>query len=261
MREADHTVFIGLLDAVCGLLSRGTYRPSATNAALWFRALAAHDLATVRAAFDRHVADPQRGRFVPVPADILAQIAGAADDDGRPGPEEAWAIALDAADEAETVVWTDDIAQAWNIARPVFGIGDEVGARMAFREAYTRLVAAARSRGERAQWSPSLGFDGDRRRAAIEAAVSAGRLPAAELAALPAPTSAGLALPAPAERSPVAEQARKTLRELADRMRSRAEGGAIDTSERDRLAAVKAAEARRVQAYIAERGATDGAAS
>ena len=37
--------------------------------------------------------------------------------DGRPGADEAWAIALGALDEADTVVWTDEMAEAFAIAR------------------------------------------------------------------------------------------------------------------------------------------------
>jgi hypothetical protein len=94
MREADYPAFVALLDSTCNLLSRGQHTPSAMQAAMWFRSLAEFDIADVRAAFDAHIRDPQRGRFVPLPADILAQLHGAAADDTRPGADEAWAIAL-----------------------------------------------------------------------------------------------------------------------------------------------------------------------
>lgn len=76
MLDSDLDQFGQMLDAVCSLLSRGTYQPSPTNTALWFRALSAHSIEDVRAAFDAHVKDPERGRFVPTPADILRQIHG-----------------------------------------------------------------------------------------------------------------------------------------------------------------------------------------
>lgn len=191
MREPDFAEFGGMLDAVCGLLSRGTYVPNATNTALWFRALAAYDIATVRAGFDGHVKDPQRGRFVPTPADIVAQIVGAAAADGRPGPEEAWAIAVQATDEARTVVWTDEIAQAWGMAQPVLQKGDDVGARMTFREVYNRLVTDAREAGRKPMWTASLGDDKEQRDIAMQRAWRAGLLPKPEpVAALPAPDHA-----------------------------------------------------------------------
>lgn len=93
--------------------------------------------------------------------------------DGRPGKDEAWAIALTANDEYETVVMTQEIQQALAAARPVLDLGDKVGARMAFISAYERLVTAARTEGVPATWNVSLGFDPVRRVTAIESAVQA----------------------------------------------------------------------------------------
>lgn len=182
MRETDIAQFCEVLDSTCRLLSRGAYTPDDTNTTLWFRSLSAHSIEVVRAAFSAHVRDPQRGRFVPSPADILAQIQAAEEADGRPGPEEAWSIALRSNDEFATVVWTQEIAQAKLAAQPMLDIGDEVGARMAFREAYNRIVAEARSAGIPPAWTASLGFDADARETALRQAAAAGRIPA-----LPAP--------------------------------------------------------------------------
>ena len=41
---------------------------------MWFRLLQEHPLQTVRDALDAHVKDQVRGRFCPMPADVLAQI-------------------------------------------------------------------------------------------------------------------------------------------------------------------------------------------
>jgi hypothetical protein len=244
MRDTDFDAFGELLDAVCSLLSRGTYTPSATNTALWFRALSAHDLASVRAGFDAHVRDPQRGRFIPTPADILAQLDAA--DDGRPGPEEAWAIALGAQDERTTVVWTQDIAAAWNVAKPVLAIGDEVGARMAFREAYMRIIGEARAEKQPAAWMASIGFDTAGREGPMRAAVAAGRLSSDALLALPAPASAAaLELV-----GGIADKARQSLREVADELRRQQDEIIVDTQERDRLNARKAAIAQGVADYV-----------
>lgn len=246
MRESDTPDFVTMLCDVWALSSK---TPTEGQAAMFIRALAAYTLDDVRRAFDAHVKDPQRGRFAPLPADLIAQIEGGADD-GRPGPEEAWAIALGAADEHATVVWTDEIAAAWAIAKPVFAIGDEVGARMAFREAYTRMVADERKRRQPAVWRASLGFDKDARRAAIEAAVDAGRLDQTELQALPAPETGDALLLAGPVRTPAAERARQALRELADEMRNRKDDVLLDTSERDAMNARKAALDAEVKDYM-----------
>ena len=252
MREADYAEFSALLDAVCGLLSRGAYRPSGQNTALFFRALLRYDLADVRAALDAHVADPVRGRFVPVPADLIAQLQGAAADDGRPGPEEAWAIAMRAQDEADTVVWTEEIAQAWIIARPILDNGDEVGARMAFKEAYGRLLGNARNAGKPPAWSASLGFDPQLREVALDAAVHAGRLPRSDAYQLTAPVSAPLL--AMGEAFGARPHVIASLRALADKLRARGtDEPSADVQARQLTQQQQAETALAVERYLAEK--------
>ncbi len=108
---------------------------------------------------------------------------------GHPTANEAWALVLSSHDEAETVVWTEQIAEAAGIARPVLDAGDEVGARMAFRDAYDRIL---RERPEAPRWFASLGSDHGRRTAAIDRAVRAGLLTQQHASGLlPAPRDAG----------------------------------------------------------------------
>lgn len=79
-------------------------------------------------------------------------------------------------DEAASCVWTDEMARAWGVARHLLREGDRVGARMAFRDAYNRLVAEARDQGMAPNWTPSLGHDKAGRAEVLEDAVSKGRL-------------------------------------------------------------------------------------
>lgn len=97
-------------------------------------------------------------------------------DDGHPAPNEAWAVAIQAADERSTVVWTTLTQQAWNTALPLVQAGDKIAARQAFLETYTRLVKEARAARLSASYSPSLGFDLISRNAALTDAVSKGLL-------------------------------------------------------------------------------------
>jgi hypothetical protein len=106
-------------------------------------------------------------------ADVIDRLEG---QDGRPRSDEAFANALGAIDEAETVVWTDEAAQAFEAARPLLELNDKTGARMAFRDAYERLCADARAARKPARWSVSMGWDSARRAAVLEAAVQTGRL-------------------------------------------------------------------------------------
>lgn len=111
------------------------------------------------------------------------------EDDGRPSGDEAWAIALQSSDEAETVVWNGEIQKAMAAARPILDAGDKIGARMAFKEAYERIVRANREQGVSPVWVASLGWDKERRALAIESAHSLGLLSSPQVAALlPAPS-------------------------------------------------------------------------
>lgn len=125
---------------------------------------------------------------------LAAVLERIEDQDGRPGAEEAWAIALGGLDEADTVVWTEEIAQAFAIARPVLDARDKVGARVAFRDAYERLVRDARESGMGCKWIASIGYDAARREAALTKAVQQGRIAACAVSHL---------LMAPIEGNPV----------------------------------------------------------
>jgi hypothetical protein len=173
MVDEDFDSFQAMLDAVCSRISRGKYTPDAQGAALDFLALKPYSLGQVQAALAAHVSDPERGRFAPTAADVIAQIE-AARTDGRPGADEAWAMAPMA--ETDTVVWTTEMAEAFGIASPLLQAGDKAGARFAFREAYERLVATAKRQGKRAQWVPSLGSDLAKRKQVLTAAVQQGKL-------------------------------------------------------------------------------------
>ncbi len=176
MDKRDYEPFCMMLDDVWGFYPQAK-QPTAGQKAMFFRALAGLTIAQVRKGFDGHVKDPQRGRFAPLPADIVAQLDGAKADDGRPGPEEAWVIAMDASDESRTLVWTQEIARAWGVARHVQEQGDNIGARLTFKEVYGRLVAEARAAGVEVQWQATLGQNGEQRDAALERAHAAGLLP------------------------------------------------------------------------------------
>lgn len=241
MREADFDEFSAMLDDVVGLYPRSA--ASAGQKAMFFRALASYPIGEVRAGFDAHVKDPQRGRFVPLPADILAQIEGLAADDGRPGVEEAWATSLRARDEAQTVVWTAEMAAAWADARLVLDGGDEVGARMAFKEIYGRLVDSARRSRVKPKWTASLGFDKALQATAIERASAAGRLPAPDFLALPEPAAAFDAL-LNSERAP--EGIREKLMGLRRRLMARGTEPSQADAERIRTQELKRATAVRV---------------
>jgi hypothetical protein len=193
MREQDFPSFTQALDDVSALLSKGGTQ-SPTAKAMYFRSLAAHPIEAVRAGFDAHIKDPQRGRFMPTPADVIAQIEGLVADDGRPGAEEAWAMACRADDESETVVWSDEMSQAFAVCQPLFAQGDHIGARMAFKESYNRQVEDARKIRRPVAWTTSLGHDPEKRFAALDKAERMGLLGAGEALRIAPPQAGGDAL-------------------------------------------------------------------
>ncbi len=94
--------------------------------------------------------------------------------DGRPGADEAWAMIPK--DEQTSVVMTEEMAEALGIVKPLLDDGDKIAARMAFKEAYTRIVGANKTAGIKPKWFPSLGADKTGRDLVIAEAVRLGRL-------------------------------------------------------------------------------------
>jgi hypothetical protein len=119
-------------------------------------------------------------------ADVISRL-----DDGRPGVEEAWAMLPRS--EYESAVWTDEMRDAFAVAGALLDEGDEVAARMAFKEVYSRKLIEARDKGARVNWTATLGHDKRLREQAINRAVEMGRIDSSYAAGL---------LPAPEQYSP-----------------------------------------------------------
>lgn len=94
-------------------------------------------------------------------------------------------------DETSSAVITDEMAEAMRVAMPLFDDGDKIGARMAFKDAYTRIIAHNKMAGVPARWFPSLGTDREGRELAISHAVQLGRISQEHASGLlPAPDGA-----------------------------------------------------------------------
>lgn len=135
---------------------------------IWMSVLGQYSLEQVRKALRAHVSS---SRFAPKPVDIVDMIHK---QDGHLSADEAWPQVIKAADENVSLIWTDEMQQAWFHCKPIFDAGDEVGARMAFRQLYTRLLEDARMKGVPAKPFPTLGFDVDSRVEVIQKAESMG---------------------------------------------------------------------------------------
>lgn len=248
MRETDLSAFSAMLDDVATVLPP-TAPLNSTARAMFFRSLANLTLESVRAALDAHVRDPQRGRFFPKPADVLAQVETR--DDGRPGADEAWAVAVRSMNEDATIVWTSEIALAWGIARPVMQLGDEVGARIAFRDVYNRLVREARISGTAVDWNASLGHDPEGRAAPIIEAAALRRLPVSSVPLLEGPRDAF----APLLSSSIPADVRARLMAVREKLTGAKEGPyqpSQDAENKVLTGVLKAASAAQVARYEAE---------
>ena len=121
---------------------------------VYLTSLADLDSAQVAKACNRAVREL---KFFPKIAE-LRQLArdAAPDDDGRPNVELAWAMCPK--QEEKSIVWTDEMAEAFGDARMLIQ-DDMIGARMVFKEQYPILVAKAREMNKPPRWWASLGWD------------------------------------------------------------------------------------------------------
>jgi hypothetical protein len=120
-------------------------------------------------------------------SDVTSRI-----DDGRPGPEQAWAM-IPRGEDA-TVVWTQEMAAAWGVALPLLKAGEDIPARMAFKEAYIREVANARDNRQPVRWTASLGDDKAGREAPLLEAAEKGRLPMSHVQQLMPPGASDMTI-------------------------------------------------------------------
>ena len=162
MIDSDKRAFRKALNTL--MLAVGETPPNAEVLRLWWSVLGDFPLALVEAAVQKYAATETKR---PIPARVLAIITVR---DGRPDSDVAWTIAIKARSEGASVCWTDEIRDAWFVAAALIET-DEVGARMAFRAAYTRAVDEARDAKQPVNWNVSLGLDMEARRPVLEEAM------------------------------------------------------------------------------------------
>lgn len=118
-------------------------------------------------------------KFFPKIAE-LREFAGALPDtldDGRPGPEEAWArMPKGERMEDDSVVWCEEERSAYGACRSLLLNGDHIGAHMAFKERYTQELLEARSHARPVRWIMSAGSDIEHRLMTLATAVQDNRM-------------------------------------------------------------------------------------
>jgi len=169
MHDSDKKEFASIVSATLK-----TYRiePDADVLRLWWGVLSRFSIEQVRNGFNRFVGSKE-AKYSIVPAHIVEAIE-ANEPDGRIGAEEAWAMYPH--DEASSAVITNEMAEAMQIAQLLLNDGDRIGARMAFKEAYLRIVSQNKASGLTPKWFASLGHSKEGREIALKDAVKNGRL-------------------------------------------------------------------------------------
>jgi hypothetical protein len=97
--------------------------------------------------------------------------------DGRPGPEEAWArMPKGERMEEDSIVWCEEERTAYGACRSLLFDGDLIGARMAFKERYQKELTEARIQRRAVQWTMSVGYDVEHRLTTLARAVQEKRM-------------------------------------------------------------------------------------
>lgn len=131
-------------------------------------ALKHYPLSHLMAAISKHV---QIGKFAPMPKDIIDLLEFR---NKRMTADEAWAMMP--RDESETVVMTEEMAAAYDVAFDQIIAGDLIAGRMSYKAAYDRLCLEAVIKNKPVVWKVSLGHDKKKIEPALLDAVEAGRL-------------------------------------------------------------------------------------
>lgn len=158
------------LAVIGGLLELYGQQASTIKVNIYWSTLGKYPIHSLKAAANVWV---RKSQFMPKPADLIKLMGGMGN---HLSPDEAWAIAILASDESNTVVWTGEIAKAWAQAKIVYHNGDKIGARRTFIDAYERLVDESMMHGRTAEVVVSLGDDKEKRTDAINHAVFTGLL-------------------------------------------------------------------------------------
>ena len=176
MDRADRIPFLEALADTLELYDNAQ-PPTEAAANLWWNALARFSLEDVRWAFGQHVGDPRAGQYPPKPSHLISHLQRRVAD-RWPAAGDMWRLALESCDERNTVVWPEEAARAAASAQPLLDGGNNIGASIAFREEYKRLVEQAVHECRLPEGRVSLGWDRDQRAAVIERAAADGLLPA-----------------------------------------------------------------------------------
>ena len=181
MFNNDNKEFASLIEDTADFYNK---KLSTMQLKMYFDVLAHYPIGAVQAAVKAHLSDSERGRFMPLPADLIGHLEKMRFD-GRPSAEEAWSVAVQSIDDRLTVVWTEETSQAWfAAASELMAIGDKFNASRGFIAKYNDLVSLARLQGKQVVWVVSAGDDKDLRDRVIREAYQAKKITKAQAAVM-----------------------------------------------------------------------------
>lgn len=181
MFNNDNKEFASLIEDTADFYNK---KLSTMQLKMYFDVLAHYPIGAVQAAVKAHLSDSERGRFMPLPADLIGHLEKMRFD-GRPSAEEAWSVAVQSIDDRLTVVWTEETSQAWfAAASELMAIGDKFNASRGFIAKYNDLVSLARLQGKPVVWVVSAGDDKDLRDRVIREAYQAKKITKAQAAVM-----------------------------------------------------------------------------
>ena len=164
MKSENKSAFKAVLLATFEAIGRKT--PGNDAIKIWWAVFEPHEFNDVRKAFSTALA--QSAGFI-TPAEIAKHLPANA---LWIGADEAWATFPK--DEADTQAVTNAALEAWGVCSGIYIDGDKIAARVAFKDAYTRVVERERANNNPPLYSITLGHDKERREIAITEAFRKG---------------------------------------------------------------------------------------
>lgn len=172
MQNNDNIRFLAVISAMDEFYNRVTEKPALR---IFWADLIEYDIAQIEAACAAHRKDPEHCAFFPKSGDIIRQINKLAASDGRIDWAEAFAVCIAATDERKTLVWSDEMSEAWFSVSELYQL-DKIAAKQSFKSIYERLVCEARAKRSAVRYSVSLGGSEAHQREVLERAVKRGQL-------------------------------------------------------------------------------------
>ena len=127
MNSTDKTAFAALIAKTWRFYGRSA---TGEEVADWYELLEGFPMDAIATAFKRHLTDPERGQYLPKPADIIRRLPTPAGEDDHSAPDEAWGLLVRLIrDERETGVLTDEMRAGWQACQPILDLGEMRSAR------------------------------------------------------------------------------------------------------------------------------------